>query len=276
MPKPTIAFIGAGKMATALAKGFVNGQVVDAAAIVASDASPEALATFAGELAGCQLATCNSQAAQGADVVILAVKPQYMFDVLAELKPTIDATTLVISIAAGVTLDQIQQRLASGARVVRVMPNTPSIVGCGACGFCLGEHATQDDAALTAKLMGAVGVAYQLTDAQLHAVTGLSGSGPAFVYTVIEAMGDAGVRAGLPRAVAADLAARTVAGAAQMVLETGQHTALLREAVTSPGGTTAAGLAELERLGLRNALAGAIGAAVEKSKEMGENKPSGA
>ena len=271
MSNPTIAFIGAGQMATALAKGFVAGGLVKAGSIIASDASPDSLMKFAAEVAGSSSAADNTAAAKAADVVILAVKPQYLTEVLTELRPAIGSETLVVSIAAGIQLTELESHLAAPARVIRVMPNTPSLVGRGASGYSLGKHATPEDSALVGELLRTVGVAYQVPEPQLNGVTGLSSSGPAFVYTVIEAMADAGVRTGLPRAMAADLAAQTVAGAAQMVIQTGQHPAQLRDAVTSPGGTTAAGLAELESQGVRHALASAINAAVEKSKQMGEN-----
>ncbi|MEM6329565.1 MAG: pyrroline-5-carboxylate reductase, partial [Planctomycetota bacterium] len=178
---------------------------------------------------------------------------------------------LVLSVAAGVTLAKLQAGLAPAARVVRSMPNTPCLIGEGATAFSLGQHATPDDAATAARLLGAVGAAYEVPEPLLDAVTGLSGSGPAYVYTVIEALADAGVREGLPAGIAADLAARTVAGAAQMVRETGEHPALLRSAVTSPGGTTAAGLAELDRCGLRHALHAAVRAATDKARQLGDD-----
>lgn len=269
MSSPRIAFIGAGKMATALAKGLVGGAVAAAESITASDPSPAALDAFAAALPGCQTAQDNTAAVASASIVILAIKPQCLPDVLKEIRSAIDGDMLVISIAAGFPLRRLAEGLPGGTRIVRVMPNTPALVGRGASAFSRGEHASTEDGQTTARLLAAVGIAHEVPEPLLDAVTGLSGSGPAFVYTVIEAMIDAGVRAGVPRAIAADLAIQTVAGAAQMVIETGDHPAALRNAVTSPGGTTAAGLAELERLGLRAALDAAIAAATEKSKELG-------
>lgn len=265
----TIAFLGAGKMATALARGFVTGGLVEGPSLVASDASPAALEAFTQTVPGAKPSGSNADAAAAADIVIVAVKPQYLADVLADIHSVVDKKKLVMSIAAGFSLERLAAGLASGVRLVRVMPNTPCLVGHGASAFSLGEHATRQDAATASKLLGAVGAAYEVPEALLDPVTGLSGSGPAFVYTVIEALADAGVRVGLPRGVASDLAARTVAGAAQMVIETGDHPALLREAVTSPGGTTAAGLAQLDRHGLRHALAEAVRAATERAKQLG-------
>ncbi len=270
MSAPTIAFIGAGKMATALARGFVCAEITPSSSIRASDAYPAALAAFT-ESVGCHAADSNSSAVDGADVVVLAVKPQQLLAVLDELRPAIQSTHLVISIAAGIRLASLAERLPPGARIIRVMPNTPCLVRAGASGFSRGPHATGEDAAQVMQLFSAVGVAHELPEDLLDAVTGVSGSGPAFVYTVIEAMTDAGVQAGLPAMVAKSLAVSTVAGAAEMVRQTGDHPALLRNAVTSPGGTTAAGLAALEQQGLRHAMAQAVSAAVERSKELGES-----
>jgi pyrroline-5-carboxylate reductase len=155
-------------------------------------------------------------------------------------------------------------------RVIRAMPNTPALVGMGAAAYCLGSTATRDDAATAARLLGAVGLAVEVPERLMDAVTGLSGSGPAYVYLVIEALADGGVRSGLPRADALKLAAQTVLGAASMVMETGEHPAVLKDMVTSPGGTTIAGLAELERHGLRAALIDAVTAATRRAAELGK------
>lgn len=272
MSKESIAFIGAGKMATALARGLVKGGIACGEAITASDSSPAALDAFRQAVSGSRGADSNREAAEAADIVLLAVKPQMMPDVLKDLESVIADRALVISIAAGVTIDQLSQSLGSEARIIRVMPNTPCLVGRGASAFATGKNVTPKDIAKAEEMLRAVGVVHQVAEPLLDAVTGLSGSGPAFVYTVIEAMSDAGVRAGLPRNVAADLATHTVAGAARMVLDTGDHPAELREAVTSPGGTTAAGLAEIERHGLRWALLEAVGAAAKKATELGKNR----
>lgn len=265
-----IGFIGAGRMATALARGVVHAGVATPEQVLASDASEQTLGQFETAVPGSQTYGANKMVAEQADLLVLAVKPQMMADVLDEVYASVDGQTLVVSIAAGVTLKRLTAPFKRGTRLVRVMPNTPCLVGCGASAYSLGEHATREDAKLVSTLLSAVGDAYQVPEKQLDAVTGLSGSGPAFVYTVIEALTDAGVQCGLPRDVAANLATRTVAGAAEMVLSTGQHPAVLRDQVTSPGGTTAAGLAALERCGLRNALAEAVAAATRRSEELGE------
>jgi pyrroline-5-carboxylate reductase len=176
---------------------------------------------------------------------------------------------LVVSIAAGVSLARLAEGLAPGTRLVRVMPNTPCLVGASASAFSPGEHATEEDVSLVQGLLDTVGKAFRLPEHLLDAVTGLSASGPAFVYLVIEALSDGGVRAGLPRDVSTALAAQTVLGAARMVLETGQHPGALKDAVASPGGTTIAGLHELERAGVRGALMSAVEAASRRAAELG-------
>jgi pyrroline-5-carboxylate reductase len=174
-----------------------------------------------------------------------------------------------VSIAAGVTIERIAAGLSAGQRIVRVMPNTPCLIGRGASAFSLGSHATKQDAQLVGELLSAVGAAFEVPEAQLDAVTGLSGSGPAFVYTMIEAMAAGGVAVGLPAELAAELAARTAAGAAEMVLETGETPAVLRERVTSPGGTTLAGLGVLDKRGFGEAVVTAVEAATRRSEELG-------
>jgi pyrroline-5-carboxylate reductase len=192
--------------------------------------------------------------------------------VLAEAKPSLRSSQLVISIAAGITLRAIAQGLGESTRLVRVMPNTPCLVGASATGFAPGAGATPEDAALVGKLFGAVGVVHRVPEQLLDAVTGLSGSGPAFAYLFIEALADGGVKCGLPRGVALELAAQTVLGAAKMVLETGQHPGALKDAVASPGGTTIAGLHALERAAFRAAAMDAVEAATQRAQELGKKE----
>ena len=262
-----IGMIGAGQMATALAQGFIKAGLVSAEQVSAADPLAEARARFA-QVTGSRVAESNAEVVRRADVVFLAVKPQQIDGVLSELRGPLGGK-LVISIAAGVKLARLAERLGADARVVRVMPNTPCLVGQGAAAFCLGGGATADDAALVEQLLRAVGTAYRVDEKLMDAVTGLSGSGPAFVYIVIEALSDGGVRMGLPRAVASALAAQTVLGAAQMVLTTGEHPAVLKDRVASPGGTTIAGLKALEDGGLRSAVIAAVEAAARRSAELG-------
>ena len=267
MTEKRIGFIGAGQMATALGAGFVRARLVSPTNLLTADPLPEAAAHFAHATGGRALAT-NADVAQGADVLFLAVKPQQMVRVAAELKGKIGAETLVISIAAGIRLAVLEQGLGENLRLVRVMPNTPCLIGQGASAYCLGSKATAADGELVQELLSAVGLAVAVEEKLLDAVTGLSGSGPAFVYVMIEALSDGGVRMGLPRTVATALAAQTVLGAAQMVRTTGEHPGVLKDRVTSPGGTTIAGLQALEEAGLRAALMAAVEAATRRSTEM--------
>jgi pyrroline-5-carboxylate reductase len=264
-----IGFLGAGKMATALAKGFVKAGFVSPKQILAGDVNESAADSFAKEVGA---ATCafNPDVAKFADILILAVKPDQTGAVLAEICEHITEHHLLISIAAGVTIAKLESELPDGARVIRVMPNTPALVGASAGAFALGASATSDDAALAQKLFSAVGVAFQVKESLLDAVTGLSGSGPAYVYLFIEALSDGGVAAGLPRDTATKLAAQTVLGAAKMVLETGRHPGALKDMVTSPAGTTIEGLHELEKGRFRGTVITAVRAAAEKSKKLGQ------
>ena len=266
-----IGLVGAGRMATALGRGFVGAKLLPASALLASDPSDAARASFAHEVPGATVLNRNGPEFAQCDVVILAVKPQLMKPVLAEVRDVIRPDALVVSIAAGVTLAGLAAGLSTGQRIIRVMPNTPCLIGRGASAYSLGTHATADDGRLVAQLLSAVGVAYPVPEEQLDAVTGLSGSGPAFVYTMIELLGQGGVDMGLPAALAADLATHTVAGAAAMVLATGQTPAVLRDRVTSPGGTTLAGLKAMEENGFGPAVLAAVRAATRRSAELGKS-----
>ena len=269
MLNQNIGFIGAGQMAKALAGGLVAAGLVKPEQITACDPVAAAGESFLAKVPGAKLAPTNADVLRAADVIVLAVKPQNMPAVLSELVGHHTSSKLFVSIAAGVTLAKLEGGLKTG-RVIRVMPNTPALVGQGASAYALGAAATADDGRLVSQLLSAVGQAHQVEEKLLDAVTGLSGSGPAFVYLVIEALTDGGVRMGLPRDVAAALAAQTVRGAGTMVVETGQHPAVLRDQVTSPGGTTIAGLAALEDRGLRSALIAAVEAATRRSQELGK------
>jgi len=266
----TIGFLGAGKMAAALARGFIRAGLVGPKDVIAGDPLDAAREKFVEET-GVRATKSNAEVLKFANVLILAVKPVHVANVLAELRGEFTNGHLLISIAAGVTLAKLEGALPAGARIIRVMPNTPALVGTGASAFALGKNATTADGELAKKLLSAVGVAVQVNENLLDAVTGLSGSGPAYVYSFIEALSDGGVAAGLSRDMALKLAAQTVLGAAKMVLETGQNPGALREQVTSPGGTTVEGLRELEKGQLRNVVMNAVRAATEKSKKLGQN-----
>jgi pyrroline-5-carboxylate reductase len=266
----TIGFIGAGQMARALAQGFASAKLAQPEQIVAYDPVAQAGQALLSALPGIKLVQSNVEVASQADVIFLAVKPQSTSAVFAELAGKISREKLVISIVAGVPLARLCDGLKTD-RVVRVMPNTPALVRQGASAFALGPGATTNDGQLVGQLLSAVGRAFQVDEKLLDAVTGLSGSGPAFVYVIIEALSDGGVRMGLPRDIAAALAAQTVRGAAEMVLSTGEHPAALKDKVASPGGTTIAGLAALEDRGLRGALIAAVEAATRRSQELGKS-----
>lgn len=219
--------------------------------------------------AGLFATASNLEVARRSKVLWLAVKPDVVPEVMREIGPTVSQQgALVVSIAAGISIGQLEALLPAGARVVRVMPNLAQLVGEGAAGFACGRHATRADSALVRKLLGTVGLAEEVPEKQMDAVTGLSGSGPAFGFLMVEALADGGVRAGLPRPVALALAAQTLKGAAQMVLATGKHPAELKDMVCSPGGTTIAGVAALEKAGFRAAAMGAVEAASARSVEL--------
>jgi pyrroline-5-carboxylate reductase len=265
-----LAVIGAGNMAEALVRGVLRAGLLAPGAIAASDVVPERLRLFRDQF-GIATDTDNAAIAAKADLVLLAVKPQVMGQVLQGLAPAVEGQ-LLISIAAGVPTHYIEARFPRAVRVVRVMPNTPALVLEGASALCAGSHATSEDLATARAIFEAVGRAVVLEESGLDAVTGLSGSGPAYVFVIIETLADAGVRVGLSRDVAQLLAAQTVLGSARMVLETGKHPAALKDMVTSPGGTTIAGLHALESGALRAALLDAVRAATERSRELGRKK----
>jgi pyrroline-5-carboxylate reductase len=266
----TIGFLGAGKMAGALATGFIRAGIVSPRQVIASDPLESARGAFA-KAVGAKTTGSNADAAKFARVLILAVKPDQVGVVLSEIRGHVTKAHLLISIAAGVPLGKLEASLDKGSRVIRVMPNTPALVGAGAVAFALGKCARPQDGELAQKLFSAVGIAVQLKETMLDAVTGLSGSGPAYVYLFIEGLSDGGVAAGLPREVATKLAAQTVLGSAKLILETGQHPGALKDMVTSPGGTTIEGVHELEKGKLRGVVISAVRAAAEKSKKLGQS-----
>ena len=266
----TLGFIGAGRMATALAKGCVKAGLVPARGVLASDPVDAARQKFAAETPGARLVDSNREVLAGADTVILAVKPQMMSQVLKEIRQHVEPRHLIVSIAAGVTLTRLADALPPGTRLVRVMPNTPCLIGLGASCYSRGNSASSEDAAAVEQLLKSVGKAYEVDEPQLDAVTGLSGSGPAFIYTAIEALAEGGAAAGLPPSLALELAAQTAAGAAAMIQQTGLSPAELRDQVTSPGGTTLAGLQALAERDGAGALRAAVEAATRRSIELGQ------
>jgi pyrroline-5-carboxylate reductase len=255
-------------MATALARGWLEARLINADAALASDPYPPARDAFH-QQTGIRCVGDNRAVVEAADVLVLAVKPQNLTELVRELGGTTQPRHLVVSIVTGATLRQLGDSLGRDCRVVRVVPNTPCLVGASASAFAGNGRATEADLQLVERLLGAVGLALPVDEKLLDAVTGLSASGPAFVYVMIEALSDGGVRMGLPRAVANQLAAQTVLGAAKMVLQTGQHPGALKDQVASAGGTTIAGLHALERGGVRAALMNAVEAASLRAAELG-------
>lgn len=265
----SVGFIGSGRMATALAKGLIAAGRVAPERVSASDVFEPARQQFT-EQTGVTAVDSNAAVVRASDVVVLAVKPLQMAAVLSDLSDDLTDSHLVITIAAGLPISAYESWLGANRRIIRVMPNTPCLIGETAAAFSTNAAATEDDAALVESLLSTVGIAVRVDEKLLDAVTGLSGSGPAYVYQIIEALSDGGVRVGLPRDIATRLAAQTVMGAAKMVLETGEHPGALKDAVTSPGGTTIAGLHALEHGGLRGTLMDAVVAATERSRELGQ------
>jgi pyrroline-5-carboxylate reductase len=263
-----IGFLGAGKMATALAKGWLKSGLVAAERLSGSDPILSARTAFAKDTGGF-VTENNLDVVRRAELLVLAVKPQSMPALLIEIAPALGDQHLVVSIAAGVSLSQLTAAVSQNRRVIRVMPNTPALVGSSASAYSGGGAATADDLRTVERFLASVGRAIEVPEKLLDAVTGLSGSGPAYAFVMIEALSDGGVRMGLPRDVATLLAAQTLLGAAQMVLETGLHPGVLKDQVTSPGGTTIAGLHALEHGGIRATLIDAVEAATLRARELG-------
>lgn len=262
-----IGFVGGGNMAEAFVKGLLssgfNRQGI--CFFEPNTARREELV----RLYGIEAAPNNKELVSSSDIVVLATKPQIVDKVLADIRPAVKQDTLLISILAGVTTETLEGALDEGARIIRAMPNTPALVGQGAAALCSGSHADETDSARAQHLFELIGTVQWVEEGQMDAVTGLSGSGPAYVYTVIEALADGGVQEGLRRDIALALAIQTVLGAATLVKETGEHPALLRDKVCSPAGTTITAIRVLEERGLRATLMEAVSAATRRSKELG-------
>ncbi|HUO33645.1 MAG TPA: pyrroline-5-carboxylate reductase [Candidatus Acidoferrum sp.] len=262
-----LAVIGAGKMGGILIEAFVKNNLVrpvDISATVHRKGSERNMLAKHGIRAG----TDNRAAAKSADVILLCLKPQTLSKVLDEIQPEMNDKKVVISIVASVPTETIERRLGGNVAVLRAMPNTPSMVGEGMTAVCKGRHATEDQLALAQKLFDAVGKTVVTEEKHMDAVTGLSGSGPAFIYIILEALSEGGVKMGLPREMATLLAAQTALGAAKVTLETGNHPALLKDMVTTPAGCTIDGILELEEGKLRVTLIKAVVKASQRAKEL--------
>ncbi len=264
-----IGFVGTGNMAEALIKGLLAAGLVEPGQVYGSEPRAERCSEIA-QRYGIHATRYNLDVVRHAEIVVLSVKPQILPRVLDEIRPALKPHALVVSIAAGVQLSVIESRLPPGTRVVRTMPNTPALVGAAATAVAPGRHATEDDLAITKQLFDAVGLTIVLDEEQLDAVTGLSGSGPAYVFLIIEALSDAGVKMGLSRYNAQALAAQTLLGSAKLLIDTHEHPGRLKDMVTSPGGTAIAGLHTLEAGGLRTTLINAVEAATLRSRELGQ------
>jgi pyrroline-5-carboxylate reductase len=266
--KKSIGFVGAGNMAEAMIRGLLRGKVFAPAQVTASAPREERRSELSEKYA--IHVTQENREAAAQSIVVLSVKPQILSRVLDEISSSIRAESLVLSIAAGVPVAAIQAKLRKGTRVVRAMPNTPALVDAGATAIAGGEHAQESDLEDAKRIFDAVGLTVVLDESLLDAVTGLSGSGPAYVFLILEALSDAGVKVGLSRRTSQLLAAQTLLGSAKMLLETNEHPGKLKDMVTSPGGTAITGLHTLEHGGVRTTLMNAVEAATRRSRELGE------
>ena len=265
----TVGFIGGGNMGEALIKGLLGASLVPASAVYATDVRLERLKEL-DRLYGIQVSSSNADLVRHSDIVILAVKPQIMDSVLKEIAPAVTRKKLLISVAAGVSTAKIRTVLHKDARLIRVMPNTPALVLEGVTAIAKADNLEPDDLDTAGEIFSAVGRVVVLDEVLMDAVTGLSGSGPAYVAVVIESLADGGVRMGLDRITAMTLATQTVLGAAKLLLETGLHPGALKDMVSSPGGTSIAGIAALEEGGIRTTFIKAVERATERSRELGQ------
>jgi pyrroline-5-carboxylate reductase len=265
--RPTIAVLGAGKMGGILLQAFLKQQLFAPEEITATVAHEER-ATVLSTQWGVPVSTDNLKAAQGADILLLAVKPFQIVALLEKIRPALTPGKLVISVAASMKTDAIEAAAGLEIAVVRAMPNTPSMLGAGIAGLCRGRFVTDEQMELASRIFATVGRTVTVDEKHMDAVTGLSASGPAFIYIILESLAEAGVKVGLPRDVATLLAAQTTFGAAKMVLDTGYHPALLKDAVTTPAGCTVDGILELEEGGLRVTLIKAVMRSTERAREL--------
>ncbi|MCU0674541.1 MAG: pyrroline-5-carboxylate reductase [Myxococcota bacterium] len=263
-----IGVIGAGNMGTTILEGLLDAGAATADQLMASD--PREARRRELDERGVRTSASNLEVARFAELLVLATKPQVFDRMLTEIASGTGPDTLVVSIAAGIPIAAIESQLAPGTRVIRTMPNTPALVGAGATAIAPGTHVSEEDLATVEALFSSIGITEVLEESLLDAVTGLSGSGPAFIFVIIDALSDAGVKVGLHRTTAQRLAAQTVLGAAKMLIETGEHPGKLKDMVASPGGTTIAGLHTLEAGGLRKTLMDAVENATLRSKQLGE------
>jgi pyrroline-5-carboxylate reductase len=266
-----ISFLGGGNMTEALVCGLLKAGLARPDDLFATDIVPERRSALQNQFK-IRVGADNAQAAKTAEILVLSVEPQVLDEVLVGVRSVVRPDTLVLSVAAGYSIARVQAHLRPHSRIIRVMPNTPSSVLEGISALAVGPEVSADQTRLAVRFFESVGKVVQVEERLMDAVTGLSGSGPAYVYLIIEGLADGGVKMGLSRPVAELLAAQTVLGAARMLLESGEHPARLKDRVASPGGTTIAGLHALEQGRLRAALMDAVEASAKRSKELGEEK----
>ena len=266
----TVAVIGAGNIGHALIGGMIESDLIAADHVIATRRTESALNEMAEEFPGLRTTTDNVAAVKEATVVILTIKPQSRAEVVTNIREHIERDVLVMSVLAGITTERLQLGFGQDQPVIRAMPNTPALVDAGATAITAGTYATDEHVRMAREIFEAVGEVVEVPEEHMDAVTGLSGSGPAYVYMFIEALTDAGVKQGLSRQEAAKLSAQTVYGAAKLALDTGKHPAILRDEVTTPGGTAIAAVSSLEEHGLRTMLINAVGTATQRSKELND------
>jgi pyrroline-5-carboxylate reductase len=270
IPDLRVAILGAGKMGGILLQGFLKNNLFAADQVVATVQHPDRALALSAQF-GVTVTTDNLAAAEFADVILLGVKPIQVPALVAEIKPALTSAKMLVSFAASVTTTSIEQAAGCELAVVRAMPNTPAMIGAGVTAVCAGRFCTAEKMAIAQRIFSTVGRTVVVDEKHMDAVTGLSGSGPAFLYIIIEALAEAGVNVGLPRDVATLLAAQTTLGSARMVLETGYHPALLKDQVTTPAGCTVDGILELEEGGLRVTLIKAVKRSTERARQLAGN-----
>jgi pyrroline-5-carboxylate reductase len=266
-PQTTVAVLGAGKMGGILLQAFLKNQLFAPENIRATVQHADRAVALAAQF-GVEVTTDNVAAAQPSDLILLGVKPRNVVELVQEIRPALRPGKLLLSFAASVKTRAIEEAAGTEIAVIRAMPNTPSMLGAGIAALCRGRFVTEEQMALASRVFESVGRTVVVDEKHMDAVTGLSASGPAFIYIILESLAEAGVKVGLPRDIATLLAAQTTYGAARMVLETGYHPALLKDAVTTPAGCTVDGILELEKGGLRVTLIKAVMRATERSKEL--------
>lgn len=273
LPGLRVAILGAGKMGGILLQGFLKNHLLAPDQVIATVQHPDRAVALAAQF-GLNVTTDNLAAAAWADVILLGVKPAQVPALLAVIRPALTPSKLILSFAASVTTASIEAAAELPLGVIRAMPNTPAMISAGVTALCAGLHCTADQMSLAQRIFSTVGRTVVVDEKHMDAVTGLSGSGPAFLYIIIEALAEAGVNVGLPRDIATLLAAQTTLGSARMVLETGYHPALLKDQVTTPAGCTVDGILELEEGGLRVTLIKAVKRATQRAKELANEKRS--